>query len=401
MSLGERWRASPLEAIWLLRRSPWDGVVALPAGSEALSPETAAARVNGWFPERVGVGGSGVAEICLSLEGAFPGSDTPEGGWLRETLRRALTDGRVVAVRMPFDGPGEAFAEEEEVPTQRRPAQAEKTWIEIVLVDDARPPQPVPFVRYRIELPNGSPREGMLDAKGRARIEGDRSRGVSGHVSGSRREGLEPAMNHVVRQGECLSGIAKRYGFRDYRTNHLQSSGQRGAQEEAAEPEPDLPGDVIAIPILAKSRRRAGGERASLPGEVAAESCSASSWRTRRARRSPITLTACNSTQPWRRSKESRTATGSSSTRCPREPRARDSKWMASLIRASCGFSISTRSETSPTRERAGFKRASPTSDTTPDRLTGAREVDDLCCAGVCEGRRPRIQGRSRPTAPG
>ena len=45
MSLGERWRASPLEAIWLVRRSSWDRVVALPAGSEALSPETAVARV--------------------------------------------------------------------------------------------------------------------------------------------------------------------------------------------------------------------------------------------------------------------------------------------------------------------------------------------------------------------
>ena len=173
MSLGERWRASPLEAIWLVRRSPWDGVVALPAGSEALPAETAAALVNGWFPEGWVSEDQALAEICLSLEGAFPGSDAPEGGWLREMLRRALTDGRVVAVRMSFDGPGEAFAkEEEEAQTQRRPAKEEKTWIEIVLVDEEDSSRPLAFAKYRVELPNGSPREGLLDARGRARIEG-------------------------------------------------------------------------------------------------------------------------------------------------------------------------------------------------------------------------------------
>lgn len=173
MSLGERWRVDVHEAIWLVRRSPWEGVGEVPRGAESLSAASAAARVGSWFPEGWVSEDRVLADICLSLEGAFPGSGAPDGGWLRETVRRALGDGRLVAVRMPFDGPGEAFAEEEEAAlTQRRPAKEEKTWIEIVLVDEEDASQPVAFAKYRVELPNGSPREGMLDAKGRARIEG-------------------------------------------------------------------------------------------------------------------------------------------------------------------------------------------------------------------------------------
>jgi hypothetical protein len=43
-------------------------------------------------------------------------------------------------------------------------------WIEIELVDEEN--GPVPGERYRIELSNGSIREGSLDSEGRARCEG-------------------------------------------------------------------------------------------------------------------------------------------------------------------------------------------------------------------------------------
>lgn len=43
-------------------------------------------------------------------------------------------------------------------------------WIKIELVDEED--QPVPKEKYRIELPNGKPREGILDSKGFARIDG-------------------------------------------------------------------------------------------------------------------------------------------------------------------------------------------------------------------------------------
>ncbi len=46
----------------------------------------------------------------------------------------------------------------------------ELTWIEIELVDEAD--VPVPGMAYRVELPDGSVSEGVLDDKGLARVEG-------------------------------------------------------------------------------------------------------------------------------------------------------------------------------------------------------------------------------------
>ena len=45
-----------------------------------------------------------------------------------------------------------------------------KSWIEIELVDEND--QPVQGERYRIELPDGTVRQGTLDSKGQARIGG-------------------------------------------------------------------------------------------------------------------------------------------------------------------------------------------------------------------------------------
>jgi len=174
MVAGERWRVDdPHESIWLVLRGPWDGTGALPPSTETLATAAAVARLSSWFPEGWGADERLLGEICLSLEGAFPASGVPESGWLHGTVRRALQDGRLVALRMPFPGPGEGFAqEEEEPPTPRRVVQEEKTWIEVVLMDDDDPPQPVAFAKYRIELPNGRVEAGMLDANGRARVSG-------------------------------------------------------------------------------------------------------------------------------------------------------------------------------------------------------------------------------------
>lgn len=60
------------------------------------------------------------------------------------------------------DGEGDRPADSD------REAPAERTWITIELVgeDDA----PIPGERYRIELPDGSVREGRLDGRGLARV---------------------------------------------------------------------------------------------------------------------------------------------------------------------------------------------------------------------------------------
>ncbi|MCC6556395.1 MAG: hypothetical protein IT372_25830 [Polyangiaceae bacterium] len=174
MALGDRWPIDLREAIWLVRRSAWGGAEALPPGAEALAPAAAAARVSSWFPRGWGADDRTLAEICLSLEETFPGSGAPEdSGWLHWTVRRALEDGRLVAVRMPFDRPIEGFAkdEEEEPPAPRPAAREEKTWIEIRLVDDDG--LPVAGERYRVDLADGSaPRYGRLDAQGYAYVAG-------------------------------------------------------------------------------------------------------------------------------------------------------------------------------------------------------------------------------------
>ena len=45
-----------------------------------------------------------------------------------------------------------------------------KSWIEVALIDEEG--HPVPYERYRVVPPDGTVREGFLDAKGQARVEG-------------------------------------------------------------------------------------------------------------------------------------------------------------------------------------------------------------------------------------
>lgn len=170
--MAARWKVDGARGLWLVRG---DARAAADLRGEALGREVAAARVDAWFPEGWGREGVGtLAAICHALEGSFPEGEAPRVGWLKGTLRRALRDGRVTAVRVGFGAPLWGVEDGEEEPkTAPRPAvREEKTWIEIVLEDEDDPPQPVAYAKYRIELPDGSVREGILDDRGRARIVG-------------------------------------------------------------------------------------------------------------------------------------------------------------------------------------------------------------------------------------
>jgi hypothetical protein len=178
--LGGVWKVEGRSGIWLVRGSagaatflPRDVRQSVPRGV-TLEGEAAAARVSEWFPEGWGSEQNRtLAAICHALEGAFPDSGPPDAWWLRRTVQRALRDGRLTAVRVDLPAPVWGVEEEEPVTARKQAAPVEqKTWIEIVLLDDDEPPQPVAFAKYRIELPNGSPREGLLDENGRARIDG-------------------------------------------------------------------------------------------------------------------------------------------------------------------------------------------------------------------------------------
>lgn len=175
MSVG-RWRVEGFhEPLWLVRRSGL-GEPGGPAASQALGADTAAFQVDVWFPDGWGdaAGAATLVEIAAALgEEILWSHDAEARRRLKALVRQALRDGRLVAVRAaPAAGDGGALEKEEEAPAAPAPRRDETTWIEIALSTDEDPPSPVPFKRYRVELPNGSVREGQLDARGMARLTG-------------------------------------------------------------------------------------------------------------------------------------------------------------------------------------------------------------------------------------
>lgn len=76
---------------------------------------------------------------------------------------------RLVALdRAPLGSWGDAGGEAEAPPAEARDAVTELTWITIALVGEDD--KPIPGERYRVELPDGSIREGRLDGEGLARF---------------------------------------------------------------------------------------------------------------------------------------------------------------------------------------------------------------------------------------
>ncbi|MBU0618148.1 MAG: hypothetical protein KKI02_10560, partial [Planctomycetes bacterium] len=60
--------------------------------------------------------------------------------------------------------------QQESTPPEEATPEEEKTWVEIVLVDEEG--EPCAGERYRIVLPDGTIKEGTLDANGKARVSG-------------------------------------------------------------------------------------------------------------------------------------------------------------------------------------------------------------------------------------
>jgi hypothetical protein len=94
------------------------------------------------------------------------------GAELRARIRAALAEGRIVAYRR--ESVVHAVPVLKVVPLRRENVEKreEKTWIGIHLVDDDDPPNPIPYKKYRVTLPDHSEREGMLDENGFARLNG-------------------------------------------------------------------------------------------------------------------------------------------------------------------------------------------------------------------------------------
>ena len=167
--LGSWFVGNSREDIWLVA---WFGGARGPAGVPLLEAEAAGFRLQEWFPE--GMSSRLVlAEIVGHLERHLVDSGSGATSWLRARVADALRRGRLVAYAQPriFQTSGGS----QEAPTakasERPPAPREETtWIAIQLAN--KKGKPAAYKHYRIELPDGSRREGMLDARGMARLDG-------------------------------------------------------------------------------------------------------------------------------------------------------------------------------------------------------------------------------------
>jgi hypothetical protein len=149
-------------------------IVAFRRGSQVGLPsaeaEAYASLVPGWFE-----GGDPFARDLLIDLGELLGVDADQGRGLPTTalvalVKEAVQEGELV-VRVHVESfeihrAEERLEEPERVDTERRPT----SWVAIRLVDDRG--NPVPYKRYRIETPEGTTREGILDDQGRARVDG-------------------------------------------------------------------------------------------------------------------------------------------------------------------------------------------------------------------------------------
>ena len=114
---------------------------------------------------RIELKGGKVVEGTLDENGKARVEGVPEGSG-----RLSFPD---IDARLWGDtAPGGGGAGAAPVSEAKEAEEVEATFVEIELVDDADPPNPVPGARYRLELADGKVIEGTLDENGKARVEG-------------------------------------------------------------------------------------------------------------------------------------------------------------------------------------------------------------------------------------
>ena len=194
---------------------------------------------------------------------------------LGRAIRRAFDDGTLVAfaeTESPHatgagrgteaSKPAEPKVSEDQ-PAAPAPAFA-LTWIEIELLDSNS--VPVAGARYTITLPDFSDRKGTLGDDGRARLD-DIEAGICGVVFHDYAaedwgaQGREGGSVYTVVQGDCLSSIAARFGFGDWRTIYHAPQNE-GFRANRPDPNVIFPGDQLFIPTPeAEPVERATGAR--------------------------------------------------------------------------------------------------------------------------------------------
>jgi hypothetical protein len=124
------------------------------------------------------------------------------------------------------------------------PPQPQKSWIGVLLIDQAG--TPVPGRGYRIVDFEGTVYEGTLDAAATAKVTDldDGPCRVSCPYLATR-----ASLTHTVKPGEHISGIAQTWGFDDY-TTVWNDPGNAGLRSVRANPHVLAGGDQVRIPAL-------------------------------------------------------------------------------------------------------------------------------------------------------
>lgn len=153
--------------IWCVARFAADGP---PAGATPVNADDGAALARGWSEHPV------LRASLFDIAARLAPFDRvgPRTSWeeLTTLLSGLAAEGAVRLYRMPVEDAGGKAPKKDDKKSDPPPPPEQKTWIAIRLVSDDPEPVPVPFKRYRIELPDHSTREGMLDANGMARVDG-------------------------------------------------------------------------------------------------------------------------------------------------------------------------------------------------------------------------------------
>jgi hypothetical protein len=167
----DRWHVGCFsDRVWIVRRL--DG--SLPEGAEVLSALEATWRLDAWFTDDTW-GRFLLIDICEALGYPVAAGVGLDPSRLRARLRAAFADGslRAYRVRRIWAGASNLATPESSTGVGPEPlAKEDRHWIAIQLMDDGAPPKPVPFMKYRIELPDQSVREGLLDQNGQALLQG-------------------------------------------------------------------------------------------------------------------------------------------------------------------------------------------------------------------------------------
>ncbi len=238
-----RWRVRGSGGdVWLVQRGA-PGEARGFDGATKLSPAAAVSSLDLWFPEGWGHddGDATLRSIGLAL-GDAPSEDVSDATRsLKRSVKLALQNGRLVALRPATPVAGAVTVQLEVAPAAAEPVAA-KTWIKIKIVDDASG-KPVSGVALMLTLPDGTTAKHTSGKDGLVFVDGldEGTCDVASHLPGAKLAGTlsfvargstgsgvvdpyaEPIIAsgsyilarveaHKVKAGETLAGLAKKSG---------------------------------------------------------------------------------------------------------------------------------------------------------------------------------------------